>query len=135
MRSLLGQIRAVLILKLWHEPANLGNNPTVEWRYTAFASLCTYIPAFLALPRVVTATDLSLIKIRLVKMKTGLTALGLWVSFVSRISANKDIITLNTNREAWIQEATTTLVVPKLPGEVTRSKVYVSHRSQSLSLT
>lgn len=132
-------------------------------------------------------------------MKTGLTALGLWVSLISRISANKDVITLNTNGKAWIEEATATLVLPQLPGEVTgdialwsaimmddfsgdflqgvtqsspayvssferramivvmltsstapwdtaistangatlhtRSKVYVSHRSQSLSLT
>ncbi|KAI6912104.1 hypothetical protein KC318_g2230 [Hortaea werneckii] len=52
-------------------------------------------------------------------MKTGLTALGLWVSLISKISANKDVITLNTNGEAWIQEATATLVVPKLPGEIT----------------
>lgn len=132
-------------------------------------------------------------------MKTGLTALCLWNSLISRVSANKDIITLNANGNAWIQEATATLVLPQLPDEVTgdialwsaimmndfsgdflqgvtqsspaylssfayhamivviltsstapwdtatstadgatlhtRSKVYVSHRSQSLSLT
>lgn len=52
-------------------------------------------------------------------MKTGLTALGLWVSLIGGISANKDVVTLNTNGEAWIREATATLVVPELPGEVT----------------
>ncbi|GAB7336451.1 hypothetical protein MBLNU13_g09743t3 [Cladosporium sp. NU13] len=51
-------------------------------------------------------------------MKTSLTALSLWVSLISTISANKDVITLNTNGEAWIQEATATLVLPKLPGKV-----------------
>ena len=51
-------------------------------------------------------------------MKSGNAVFGVGVSLLATALANKDVISLNTNN-AWIQEASATLVLPEIPGEVT----------------
>lgn len=52
-------------------------------------------------------------------MKSHNTALGAVISIIGGVYANKDVVTLNTNGNAWIREASATLVLPELPNPVT----------------
>ena len=52
-------------------------------------------------------------------MKTTTAAVATAFSLLGGAYANKDVITLNTNGNSWIQEASATLVVPELPESVT----------------
>lgn len=46
-------------------------------------------------------------------------ALAISFSLAALSSANKDLITLHTNGNAWIREATATLVIPEIPETIT----------------
>lgn len=52
-------------------------------------------------------------------MKAIYAAIGVLSTLIHRSCANLDIITLNTNGNAWIQEAVATLVVGNVPNPIT----------------
>lgn len=52
-------------------------------------------------------------------MKTPALATAFGLSLITSALANKDAITLITNGNSWIREASATLVVPELPASVT----------------
>lgn len=52
-------------------------------------------------------------------MKTPALATAFGLSSITSALANKDAITLITNGNSWIREASATLVVPELPASVT----------------
>ncbi len=52
-------------------------------------------------------------------MKKPYAAIGFFLTLVHQSRANIDVITLNANRDAWIQEAVATLVVGDVPSSMT----------------
>lgn len=52
-------------------------------------------------------------------MKRIYAVTGLISAFVQQSTANLDVITLNTGRDTWIQEAEATLVVGNVPNPIT----------------
>jgi hypothetical protein len=52
-------------------------------------------------------------------MKTSCAAIGAFLTLVHQSYANLDIITLPTNDNTWIQEATATLVLGDVPNPIT----------------
>lgn len=52
-------------------------------------------------------------------MKVSITVLGALCTLIGQSYANLDIITLNTNRDTWIQEAVATLVLGDVPSPIT----------------